>query len=54
MITVIRTEQDHAEAMARLLALMDEEFAEGSAVEHELVALSILIEEYEAEHFPVD
>ncbi|MTI12177.1 helix-turn-helix domain-containing protein [Sansalvadorimonas verongulae] len=54
MIKVIKTEQDHAEAMARLLDLMDSNFVEGSAEENELEVLSILIEKYEAEHLPMD
>lgn len=54
VIKVIKTEQDHAEAMARLMALMDQDPAEGSDEDNELEVLSVLIEQYENIHFPID
>lgn len=54
VIKIIKTEQDHTEAMERLLALMDADPAEGSEEENELEVLAVLIEQYESEHFPPD
>ena len=54
VIKVIKTEQDHADAMDRLMLLMDTDLEEGSAEESELEVLAILIEQYESEHFPMD
>ena len=53
-IKVIKTEQDHADAMERLMALMDIDPAEGSDEDNELEVLSVLIEQYESVHFPMD
>ena len=54
VIKVIKTGQDHADAMDRLMQLMDADPKEGSAEENELEVLAILIEQYESEHFPMD
>ncbi|MCW7554957.1 DNA-binding protein [Endozoicomonas gorgoniicola] len=53
-IKVIKTKQDHADAMERLMALMDIDHAEDSDEDNELEVLSLLIEQYESVHFPMD
>lgn len=46
-VRVIKTQRDYAAAIARLSALMDEEFAPGSSKEAELELLALVIESYE-------
>lgn len=53
-LKIIKNEQDHAQALARLDALMDLDPAEGSPESDELDVLALLIERYEQEHFPMD
>ncbi|MCB1675849.1 MAG: ImmA/IrrE family metallo-endopeptidase [Halioglobus sp.] len=53
-LKIIKNEQDHAQALARLDALMDLELVEGSEENDELEVLALLIERYEEEHFPMD
>lgn len=53
-IKVIKSDQEHEAAVARLSELMDAEPLEGSAEENELEVLTVLIEHYEREHFPMD
>lgn len=53
-LRIIKNEQDHAQALERLDALMDMDPAEGSAENDELEVLALLIERYEEEVFPMD
>lgn len=53
-IKIIKTHQDHEEAMARLSALMDSDPAPESDDDLELQALAALIEAYENKHFHID
>lgn len=53
-IKVIKTEHEHAQAMTRLMSLMDADPASGSPEADELDVLAVLIEHYEQEHFPID
>lgn len=52
-LKIIKTEQDHQQALARLMALMDLDPAENSPEQNELDVLAVLIEKYEQETFPV-
>lgn len=52
MTKIIRTEKNYRDALERLGVLMDA--APGSSEEEELELLSILVEKYEEEHFPID
>lgn len=52
-LKIIRTEQDHQQAFARLLALMDLDPQQGSPEFDELDVLVVLIEKYEQETFPI-
>jgi HTH-type transcriptional regulator/antitoxin HigA len=49
---IIKTEEEYAEALARVAALMNAK--PGSAREEELELWSLLVERYEEEHFPID
>ena len=49
---IIKTEEQYAEALARVEILMDAK--PGSAQEEELELWSLLVERYEREHFPID
>ncbi len=51
-IKPIRTEDDYQEALVRLEEIFDAK--KGSAEGDELEILSILIDRYESEHFPID
>ncbi len=51
---VIRSDEGHADAINALMALMDTDPVEGSVEADELEVLSILIEQYEESHFPID
>ena len=46
-VRVIKTQRDYDAALARLSALMDEEFAPGSNAEAQLELLALVIESYE-------
>lgn len=46
-VRVIKTQRDYNAAIARLSALMDEEFASGSNAEAELELLALVVESYE-------
>lgn len=50
-IKIIKTEEEYEQALSRLEALMDA--APGSPEEDELDLLSLLIEKYEKEHYPI-
>ncbi len=51
---LIRTESDYEAALGRVAALMEAEPEPGSARGEELELLSVLVERYEDEHFPMD
>lgn len=51
-IRVLKTESDHASAVARLSALMDKDPAPGSAEDAEMELLSLAIQSYEQSRFP--
>ncbi len=53
-LKVIKSDLEHENAMARLMALMDLDPASGSDDENELEVLSVLIAQYEHENFPID
>ena len=53
-VKVIKSENEHEQAMARLMALMDANPPEGSSDANELELLAVLIEQFEAEHYPID
>ncbi len=49
---IIKTETEYSAALARVESLMDAKL--GSAKEEELELLSLLVERYEEEHFPIN
>lgn len=51
--SVIKTDSQHATALARLMELMKTEPAAGSKEENELELLAVLIEHYERVRFPI-
>jgi HTH-type transcriptional regulator / antitoxin HigA len=53
-VKIIKTDAEHALALARLDALMDQDPADGTAAADELELLAMLIDQYEAVHFPID
>ncbi|MEZ8294957.1 MULTISPECIES: ImmA/IrrE family metallo-endopeptidase [Vibrio] len=53
-IKLIKSEQDHEQALARLMALMDMEPESDSIESDEIDVLAMLIEKYEEEEFPID
>ncbi|PIW56685.1 MAG: plasmid stabilization protein, partial [Piscirickettsiaceae bacterium CG12_big_fil_rev_8_21_14_0_65_44_934] len=50
-VKVIKNEQEHAQAMERLMALIDQDPAEGTKAADELELLTLVIEKYEDEQF---
>jgi HTH-type transcriptional regulator / antitoxin HigA len=52
-LKIIKTEQDHQQALARLMALMDLDPNENSSEQDEMDVLAVLIEKYEQETFPI-
>lgn len=53
-IKVIKNEQEHAQALERLMALMDQDPAEGTEAADELELLALVIEKYEEAQFPLE
>lgn len=53
-IKIIKTDQEHEQALAYLMSLMDKEIAKGSPEADELDVLALLIESYEQERYPID
>lgn len=53
-IKVIKTDQEHEAALARLMELMDAAPIPDSAKSDELEVLAVLIERYEQEKYPID
>jgi len=53
-IKLIKTDQEHEQALERLMSLMDLDPEPDSADADELDVLALLIEKYEQEHYPID
>lgn len=53
-IKLIKNKHDHVEALARIKKLMDENLVPDSKEADELEVLSLLVEHYEQENFPMD
>lgn len=53
-LKVIKSVDEHEAAVERLMALIDTDPATGSIEENELEVLSVLIEQFERDHFPMD
>jgi len=53
MLKVIKTEQELDTALARVYSLMQMDLVSDSDEYNELEVLSILIEKYESEHYPI-
>ena len=53
-IKLIKSTQDHEQALARLMLLMDRDLAPNTAENDELDLLAFLIEKYEEEAFPIE
>jgi HTH-type transcriptional regulator / antitoxin HigA len=53
-IKIIKSKQEHEQAIARLMNLMDIDLVPGSAQANELDVLALLIERYEQKQFPMD
>tara|TARA_R110000737_G_C14158415_1_gene409056 strand:- start:77 stop:340 length:264 start_codon:yes stop_codon:yes gene_type:complete len=53
-IKLIKSEQEHSQAMSRLMSLMDLDSPTGSAEADEIEVLALLIESYEKEAFRLD
>lgn len=53
-IKIIKTDQEHEQALAHLISLMDKEPAKDSAEANELDVLALLIECYEQDRYPID
>ena len=53
MIKVIKNEHDYERALARVYSLMQSELIPDSDESDELEVLSLLVEHYENEHYPV-
>lgn len=51
-VKILKTEEEYEAALARIDALMDAK--PGSLEEEELELLALLVEKYEAEHYPID
>ncbi|MES2674663.1 MAG: DNA-binding protein [Pseudomonadota bacterium] len=53
-IKLIKNDQDHAAALARVSELMDKDLVLGSEEADEMEVLALLVERYEQEKFPID
>lgn len=53
MLKPIKTEEQYNQALDRIYTFMQTDVGEGSAESDELEILSILVKEYETEHYPV-
>lgn len=53
MLKPIKTEDQYNDALARVYELMQLEIAENTPESDELEILSILVKEYEIEHYPI-
>jgi len=53
MLKPIKTEQQYDDALARVYELMQMEIKENSSIADELEVLSILVKEFELQHYPI-
>jgi HTH-type transcriptional regulator/antitoxin HigA len=53
MLKPIKTEDQYSEALARVYELMQTDVLENSTESDELEVLSILVKEYETDHYPI-
>lgn len=53
-IKIIKADQEHEQALIRLMELMDNDPVEESIENDELDLLALLIERYEEQNFPMD
>lgn len=53
-VKVIKNEREHSEALALLMTLMEQDYAEGSEGADELELLALVIEKYEEENFAME
>ncbi|QRR03342.1 helix-turn-helix domain-containing protein [Dyadobacter sandarakinus] len=53
MITPVKNDRQYEEALGRIYLLMQEEVLPGSPESDELEVLSILVKDYENEHYPL-
>ncbi len=53
MLRIIKTEGEYEDALSRSYILIQEDSKEGSAQADELELLTLLIEHYEKEHYPI-
>lgn len=53
-IRIIKTDQEHEQALSYLMSLMDKEIVKGSAEADEFDVLALLIERYEEDRYPID
>jgi HTH-type transcriptional regulator/antitoxin HigA len=51
-LKIIKTQKEYNEALARIDVLIDA--VPGSAQEEELELITLLVEKYEEDHFPID
>lgn len=54
MIKVLKTDDEHTQAMQRLMGLMDSNPEEGSDEADELELLALVIEKFEEKRFPIE
>jgi len=53
MLKPIKTEELYNDALMRVYQLMQKDIEQGSAESDELEILSMLVKEFEAEHYPI-
>ncbi len=53
MLKAIKTKKEHEAALEKIYGLMQKNIKPGSQEGNELEALSILVEKYEDEHYPI-
>jgi HTH-type transcriptional regulator/antitoxin HigA len=53
MLKPIKTEDQYSKALARVYELMQTDVLENSIESDELEVLSILVKEYETDHYPI-
>ncbi|WP_089729876.1 helix-turn-helix domain-containing protein [Candidatus Thiosymbion oneisti] len=51
---IIKTDQEHQQALERLMQLMDKDPVSGTAEADELDLLALLVEHYERERYPIE
>ncbi|MFS2187763.1 type II toxin-antitoxin system HigA family antitoxin [Mucilaginibacter sp. Mucisp84] len=53
MLKPIKSEEQYEAALAHIYELMQQDIKEGSPMSDELEVMSILVKEYELEHYPI-